>query len=490
MSDKLKVLFLSSEAVPFAKTGGLADVAGALPVALKRLGLDVRLVLPFYRITRDSDLQIRPRLTDLKVPFGAEILMADVLECKTKEGVLAYLIDREDMYDRLNLYGNDQGDHYDNLERFSFFSHAVFAITEAIRFIPDVIHCHDWQTGLVPALLQSEREKDSALWGTPSVFTIHNIGYQGIFPKERFPVTGLPMKRFFHLEGVEFWGKISLLKAGIVYADAVTTVSPKYAEEIQTPEYGMGMEEIVKHWSAKLYGILNGADYGVWDPSIDPHISASYSFDEISGKRKCKESLIQEMDLDPALEGRPLLGMISRLGPQKGFDLLLSVLNKIMALDVGLVILGSGERTIAEAIKEAAGYHPRRLGFVTGYDDPLAHRIMSAADLFLIPSRYEPCGLTQMYALKYGTVPVVRATGGLDDTVQQFNPTNGKGNGFKFSGYEPKAFLDQVRYAVDVFQVKKIWRSLLANGMRADFSWERSAQNYLEIYRSIAKGTH
>jgi starch synthase len=490
MSDKLKVLFLSSEAVPFAKTGGLADVAGALPAALKRLGLDVRLVLPFYRTTRDAGLQIRPRLADLEVPFGNEILTSDVLECKTKEGVLTYLIDREDMYDRLNLYGNERGDHYDNLERFSFLSHAVFALTDAIPFIPDVIHCHDWQTGLVPALLQSEGEKDSALWGTPSVFTIHNIGYQGIFAKERFPVTGLPMNGFFHLEGLEFWGKISLLKAGIVYADAVTTVSPKYAQEIQTPGYGMGMEEIVKHWRAKLSGILNGADYQVWDPSIDPHISASYSFHEISGKRKCKESLIQEMDLDPTLKGRPLLGMISRLGPQKGFDLLLSVLDEIMALDVGLVILGSGERSIVEAIRNAARHHPQRLGFITGYDDPLAHRIMSAADIFLIPSRYEPCGLTQMYALRYGTVPVVRATGGLDDTIQHFNPSNEEGNGFKFSAYEPKAFLDQVRYAVDVFQVKSVWRSLLANGMKVDFSWERSARKYLEIYRSIASGTH
>lgn len=490
MSDKLKVLFLSSEAVPFAKTGGLADVAGALPAALKRLGLDVRLVLPFYRIARDADLQIRPRLADLEVPFGNEVLMVDVLESKTEEGVLTYLIDREDMYDRLNLYGNDRGDHYDNLERFSFFSHAVFALTEAISFIPDVIHCHDWQTGLVPALLQSEGEKDSALWGTPSVFTIHNIGYQGIFAKERLPVTGLPMKGFFHLEGLEFWGKISLLKAGIVYADAVTTVSPKYAQEIQTHEYGMGMEEIIKHWRAKLYGVLNGADYRLWDPSVDPHISANYSFQKISGKRKCKESLIQEMDLDPALKDRPLLGMISRLGTQKGFDLLLSVLDEILALDVGLVILGSGERTIAEAIKNAARRHPQRLGVVIGYDDPLAHRIMSAADIFLIPSRYEPCGLTQIYALRYGTVPVVRATGGLDDTIHHFNPGNGKGNGFKFSAYKPKAFLDRIRYAVDVFQVKKVWRSLLANGMMADFSWERSAREYLEIYRSIIKGTH
>jgi len=490
MSEKLKVLFLSSEAVPFAKTGGLADVAGALPAALKRLGVDVRLVLPYYRTARDAGLQIYPRLSDLEVPFGNEILAVDVLESKTTEGVPAYLIDREDMYDRLNLYGNDRRDHYDNLERFSFFSHATFALTEAVSFLPDVVHCHDWQTGLVPALLQSEGKKDSALWGTPSVFTIHNIGYQGIFSKERFPVTGLPMKGFYHLEGLEFWGKISLLKAGIVYADAVTTVSPKYAQEIQTPEYGMGMEEIIKHWRAKLYGVLNGADYRLWDPSVDPHIAACYSFHELGGKRKCKVSLIQEMELDPVLEDRPLLGMISRLGAQKGFDLLLDVLDEILALDVGLVILGSGERTIAEAIKSAAGRHSQRLRFVNGYDDPLAHRIMSAADIFLIPSRYEPCGLTQMYALRYGTVPVVRATGGLDDTVQHFNPSNGEGNGFKFSSYEPKAFLDRVRYAVDVFEVKKAWRSLLANGMRADFSWERSARKYLEIYLSIAKGSH
>jgi starch synthase len=490
MHNKLKVLFLSSEAVPFAKTGGLADVAGALPAALNRLGMDVRLVLPFYRIAREANLQTQVRLRNLEVPFGNGFLMTDVLESKTDEGVPSYLIEREDMYDRLNLYGNDRGDHYDNLERFSFFSHAILAFAKAISFIPDVIHCHDWQTGLVPALLKSDREKNSPLWGTPSVFTIHNIGYQGIFAKERLPVTGLPMTEFFHPEGLEFWGKISLLKAGIVYADAVTTVSPKYAQEIQTPEYGMGMEEIIKHWRGKLYGILNGADYRFWDPSVDPHISANYSFQKISGKNQCKESLIQEMKLDPALKNRPLLGMISRLGAQKGFDLLLHILDDIMALDVGLVILGSGDRTIATSMENASRRHPQRFGLVIGYDDALAHRIMSAADILLIPSQYEPCGLTQIYALRYGTVPVVRATGGLDDTIQEFDPRTGKGNGFKFAPYNPKAFLDRIRYAVDVFQIKKVWRNVMTNGMQEDFSWERSARKYVEIYQSIIKSTN
>ncbi len=479
MADKLKVLTICSEAVPFAKTGGLADVAGALPSALRHLGVDVRLVLPFYRNARRADLQIRPLLRDLEVSFGKGILTADVFEAESEQRVQTYLIKREDMYDRPSLYGNGRGDYYDNLERFSFFSHAALGLFEAIGFTPDVIHCHDWQTGIVPALL--------SLSGTPSVFTIHNIGYQGIFPEEKFPFLGLSRKEFFHPEGLEFWGNLSLLKAGIVYADAVTTVSPKYAQEIQTPEYGMGMEEIVRHRRAKLYGILNGADYRLWDPSRDPHLAANYSAKKLEGKQRCKDSLIQEMDLAASLRDRPLLGMTSRLDPQKGLDILVKMLDDILALEVGLVILGSGDEVIERAIEQAAKRHSGRIRVYLGFDEPLAHRIIAGVDMFLTPSRYEPCGLTQMYALKYGTVPVARATGGLDDTIRQFDPRTGKGNGFKFGPYEPKAFLDCIRDAVDIFKLKKVWQSLMGNGMKEDFSWERSAGQYLEIYEKVTK---
>lgn len=485
MAEKLKVLFLSPEAVPFAKTGGLADVAGALPAALKRLGVDVRLVLPLYRIVREGDFETRPLLENLEVPLGKEKLTADVLEAKTADDIPVYLIERDDMYDRPNLYGNARGDYYDNLERFTFYAHASLRIAEAISFKPDVIHCHDWQAGLVPALLKGPYSDASTFSGTSTVFTIHNIGYQGIFPDEKLSVTGLPKSHFFHPQGLEFWGEMSLLKAGILYSEAITTVSPKYAEEIQTPEYGMGMEGVLKHRSAFLHGILNRVDYHLWDPEGDSHIAAKYSAQKMQGKGQCKEALIAEMGLDPSLQERPLLAMVSRLDAQKGLDLVVKILGEILALDVGLIVLGSGDEKIQQAIQRAAKKNPGRVGLFIGFNEPLAHRIMAGADVFLIPSRYEPCGLTQMYALKYGTVPVVRSTGGLDDTIDQFDPKKGEGNGFKFGPYEPVSFLAAIRTAVDLFQNAEAWKKLVANGMKADFSWDRSAQSYLELYHTV-----
>ncbi len=487
MADNLKVLFLSPEAVPFAKTGGLADVAGALPNALVRLGVDVDLMLPFYRVVREGGFEPRLLLRDLKVPLGNSELAAQVLGAKTEAGLPVYLIEREDLYDRPNLYGNPMGDYYDNLERFTFFSHAALRTVETLSVKPDVIHCHDWQTGLVPALLRGPYRDSPFLGATATIFTIHNLGYPGLFPSEKLSVTGLSGEEFFHPEGLEYYGKISLLKAGIVYSDAITTVSPTYSKEIQTPEYGMGMEGILQYRRASLHGILNGVDYQLWDPARDPHISAPYSLGKIAGKQACKESLIQEMTLDPLLAKRPLLGMISRLDAQKGLDLLVKVLDDILALDVGLVVLGSGDERIQGAIQEAAQRRPGRVGLTIGFDEPLAHRIMAGADAFLIPSRYEPCGLTQMYALKYGTVPVVRATGGLDDTIVPFDHKTGEGNGFKFSAYEPKAFLEAIRKAVDIFQDPKAWKRLMANGMKADFSWDQSARRYMELYRSVIR---
>lgn len=485
MVDKLKVLFLSSEVVPFAKTGGLADVAGSLPGALRQLGVDVRLVLPYYRLVREGNFQVRTVLKDLEIPLGGEMLTANVLETQTEDGVPVYLIERDDLYDRPNLYGSAVGDYYDNLERFSFFSHAALILSEALLFSPDLIHCHDWQTGLVPALIKGPYGDTSTFAGTPTVFTVHNLGYQGLFPAGKLPVTGLPKEEFFHPEGLEFWGKISLLKAGIVYSQAITTVSPTYAREIQTPEYGLGMEGIFKHRRASLHGILNGVDYTLWDPAMDSHVPFNYSPRKMEGKRRCKESLIREMGLDPSVIKKPLLGMISRLDNQKGFDLLVQMLDEILELDVGLIILGSGDELIQKAIQEAATRHQGHVGFEIGFDEPLAHRIMGGVDIFLIPSRYEPCGLTQMYALKYGTVPVVRATGGLDDTVVQFDPLTKKGNGFKFGPYKPAAFVATISQAVNLFQDSRTWKRLMANGMKADFSWDKSARRYLEIYRSV-----
>jgi len=321
----LNVLFLSPEAVPFAKSGGLADVAGGLPIALKRLGIDVRLVLPFYRIVREGNHNVRPILKKLEVPLGKEKLRATVYETQLTPGVPVYLIEREDLYDRPNLYGNPGGDYYDNLERFSFFAHAALRLTDALSFKPHVVHCHDWQTGLVPALLKGPYGDISTLSSAATVFTIHNVGYQGLFPEEKFPVTGLQKTEFFHAEGLEYWGNISLLKAGINYSETITTVSPSYAKEIQTSEYGMGMEGILRRRRAQLHGILNGVDYTYWDPARDAHLPAKYSSENLVGKTRCKVSLIKQLNLDPSLAERPLLGMISRLDAQKGLDLVVKM---------------------------------------------------------------------------------------------------------------------------------------------------------------------
>jgi starch synthase len=484
MADKLKVFFLSPEVVPFAKTGGLADVAGSLPAALKKLGVDVRLGIPYYRTVKEQKLSTKTVAQELEVPVGDLVLRGDVLEAQTEDGIAVYFFEREDLFDRPNLYGTPQGDYYDNLERFTYFSRAALLFAKETGFDFHVAHCHDWQTAAVPAYLKTIYKADPFFSRCVSVFTIHNIGYQGVFPKNKLAVTGLPTTEF-NPAGIEYWDNLSLLKAGIVYADAITTVSPKYSEEIQTSEYGMGLEGILHHRRAHLHGILNGVDYRVWDPVQDPHISAQYSQSKMGGKGRCKESLIKEMDLDASLKKRPLLGMISRLSTQKGLDLLVEILDDMLNLDIGLVVLGAGDESIQQAIAEAAQRHRGRVGLKVGFDEPLAHRIMAGSDVFLIPSHYEPCGLTQMYALRYGTVPLVRATGGLDDTIVPFDPLTGEGNGFKFQPHEADALLRAVQQSVALFDDSKAWKQLMANGMSEDFSWDRSARKYLDLYQSI-----
>jgi starch synthase len=447
----------------------------------------VRLVLPLYRTVRDGDFEIRPFIDDIEIPLGNITLKATIKESRLNDGISVYLIDREDLYDRPNLYGNASGDYYDNLERFSFYAHAALRLMRSISFSPDIIHCHDWQTGLVPALLKGPYRYNRLLSETPTVFTIHNLGYQGIFPSEKLPVTGLSKEDFFHLEGAEFWGNISLLKTGIMYSEAVTTVSPSYAVEIQTREFGMGMEGVLQRRKEVLSGILNGIDYGAWNPEKDRQLPANYSPKEMAGKARCKAALIQETGLDPSVSEKPLLGMTTRLDAQKGLDLLVNILDDLLSMDLGLVMLGSGDEGIRRAVQDAADRFPGRISLTTGFNEPLAHRIMAGADIFLIPSRYEPCGLTQMYALKYGTVPIVRTTGGLKDTIVQFNIKTCEGNGFRFGPYKPASFLRAVRAATKLFNNPETWHRLVSNGMKADFSWDRSAGSYIKLYESLVK---
>jgi starch synthase len=484
----VKVLFVSSEVSPFAKTGGLADVTGSLPKELKNLGADVCVIFPFYRVVRQGNFKARESLKGVDIPLGRRQYSSSIYQTVLDGGVPVYMVEREDMYNRPNLYGNLSGDYYDNLERFTFLSHAALIFTEKINFFPDIIHCHDWQTGLVPALIKGPYSNSNSLKGAKSVFTLHNIGYQGIFPAEDFYVTGLPMSDFFHQEGMEFWGKFSLLKAGIVYSDAITTVSPKYAREIMTTEYGMGMEQILQHRKTSLSGILNGVDYSIWDPEIDKYIPEKYSVKNVGGKGRCKELIIHEMGLSPSVKNRPLFCVVSRLDIQKGVGLIIKILDKLLKMDVGIIFLGSGREDIEEKLLKVSKGNKERIAIRIGFDEGMAHRIIAGSDIFMIPSRYEPCGLTQMYALKYGTVPIVRATGGLDDTITEYNPDTEKGNGFKFYAFEPNEFLDAIKRVLKIYRNKRKWRNLMKTGMEADFSWERSARKYLTLYETIRGG--
>ena len=485
MPNQLKLLFLASEVAPFAMTGGLADVARALPLALHKLDVDVRIALPYYRCVSKNGFKTDLGSEKLQVPMGKSLLTAQIRETQLENQVAVYLIEREDLYDRPNLYGNEEGDYYDNLERFSFFSHGALRLCEIIDFKPDIIHCHDWQTGLVPALLRGPYQKDPYLSQAAVLFTIHNIGYQGLFAAEKLLATGLRPEEFFHLQGLEFWGQISLLKAGIVYAGYTNTVSPSYAEEIQTPEFGMRLEGLLQHIRPNFKGILNGVDYRIWNPAHDPYIPAKFGPEKLSGKMLCKQALIREFELKPELEKRPLLAMVSRLSDQKGQDLLIEVLDELMARDIGLIILGSGDRAIQQALEKGARDYPFQMKFINGFDDPLAHRIIAGADILLIPSLYEPCGLTQMYAMKYGTLPIGRAVGGLNDTIVSFDPETGQGNGFKFTEYESPVFLAVIHQALELFENQPVWKKIMENAMQADFSWDRSAQAYVNLYQEL-----
>jgi starch synthase len=478
----LKVLMAFSEVVPFAKTGGLADVGGALPRALSELGCDVRVVMPLYNRFVEEVTADDPIIEDLPVPFGSQIIEADIHSGKLSENVSVYFIRRDEFFDRTYLYGTSKADYIDNAQRFIYFCRAILALCQFAKFQPDVVHCHDWQCGLVPAHLKLVHSNDAYWAKTISVFTIHNIAYQGQFSAELFPLTGLP-DDFLSVDGMEFWGEMNLLKAGIVSADVVTTVSPKYSREIQTQEYGQGLDGVLRGQRHKLHGIINGADYKEWNPETDPHIAAKYSRDHLDGKRICKLDLLRTVGLPERLMTRPVLGMISRLADQKGLDLLTTIMERLLAEDLGLVILGVGEEKYHALLTEEAERNPERIAVRLKFDEPLAHKIEAGADMFLMPSLYEPCGLNQMYSLRYGTVPIVRATGGLYDSISPFDSKRGKGVGFRFTKYEPEPFWQAIKRAVKCFYKSETWQQIMKNGMQEDFSWKSSARQYLELYK-------
>ncbi len=481
----MKILFAASEAAPFAKTGGLADVAGSLPRAIASLGHEVSVVMPRYRRVDVRAFKLK-HIASFTVPLGTWKEHCDVLKGAMDRNVAVYFINKDVYYDRPGLYGTAHGDYSDNAERFIFFSRAIPELCSALNLRPDIIHCNDWQTGLVPLYMKELYGKTETLKKTKTVFTVHNLGYQGLFWHWDMRLTGLGWD-VFTPEGIEFWGKMNLLKAGLVSADVITTVSKTYSREIQTPEYGSGLEGVLLKRSADLYGIVNGIDYAAYDPAHDRAIGQNYTALRLAGKAACKKKLLRLVRLTDS--GNPLIGMVTRLVDQKGLDILTEALPEIMSLGVGLVILGTGDPVYHRLLTDAADRYPGRMRVVLQYDDDLAKNIYAGCDLFLMPSHYEPCGLGQMIAQRYGTVPIVRRTGGLSDTVADYNPRTGRGTGFLFDDYSAEALTECLRNALEVYGSRAKWRLLMQAGMKRDFSWEHSAKEYVKLYRMAMRKT-
>ncbi|AMV73526.1 glycogen synthase GlgA [Desulfuromonas carbonis] len=475
----MRILLVTPEVAPLAKTGGLADVAGSFPRELRRRGHDVRIILPYYRVTREQRIPLAAASWPVTAVVGGQLRHGLVRETLIND-VPVYLIEHEDYFDRPQLYGTTDGDYPDNAERFGFFCRAVLDFIRHGPFRPEVLHLNDWQTGLIPVLLRHELATDPFYAGIGTLLTIHNLGYQGLFPRRELATLGLP-EHLFGLDGVEFYGQVSLLKGGLLCADILTTVSPTYCREIQKAEQGHGFDGILRQRRRDLYGILNGLDPEQWDPLNDPVLPAGYSADDLRGKARCKRLLQQELGLEVDAK-QPLVAIVSRLDPQKGLDLVEAAWDKLLARNLQLVLLGSGERGLMErfAARDAAsaGQAAVRLQF----DDALARRIYGGSDLFLMPSRYEPCGLGQLIALRYGSVPLVRRTGGLADTVTDIDRDPRHGNGFSFGKLSEVALLAALDRALQRFQGRRDWLRLVRQGMRADLSWRPAAQRYLELY--------
>ncbi|MBI3071327.1 MAG: glycogen synthase GlgA [Deltaproteobacteria bacterium] len=476
------VVLLSSEAVPFSKTGGLADVAGALPIALRKAGFDVVLVTPRYGSVDPAKFRLAKRLKPMSVPLGAKSYDVDTFEGKVGDARV-FLIDYPPAFAREGLYRDASGDFADNAFRFALFSRSLFELCLTFDLRPAILHANDWQAALALYYLKREFAAHPLFASTRGVFTIHNLAYQGLFPPAVLEELGVGWD-LFKPEGIEFWGKVNFLKAGVLFADAVTTVSERYAAEIQTKEFGCGLEGLLQARAGVLSGIVNGIDADVWNPRTDKLIPATYSEVSMTGKGKCKLALQGELGLarDPDV---PLIGMISRLADQKGFDLVEAAADWMMAEGVQVAVLGTGEAVHEAAARALAARYPGRFSATIGFNDGLAHRIEAGTDMFMMPSRYEPCGLNQLYSLRYGTVPIVRATGGLDDTVDDVDELGRSGTGFKFHDATGEALLGAVQRAVRAYSDAAVWRGIVRRGMARDFTWGTSAERYARLYRGL-----
>lgn len=472
------VLIASSEITPYAKTGGLGDVVGSLPDALARLGAHVSVVAPAYRSVLSGQYEIEDTALTFAVPVSNRKEVGRLLKTITPGGVPVYFVRSDRYYDRDYLYGTPDGDYPDNAERFVFFSRAILEVARRER--PQILNANDWETALAITFLKNQPLLYPEIGDIRTAMTIHNLGYQGRFWGLDWHLLNLN-RSLFHWRYLEFYGMINFLKGGIVSADAVTTVSPTYAEEIKTPEQGFGLDGVFRERASALTGILNGVDYRAWDPETDPLIVHTYGFQRLSGKALCKAHLQQRFALDRQADA-PLISMVTRLTGQKGIDLVQQVLDALIDRGCQLIVLGSGDRDYQDWLGRMPSRFPGRVGVEIGFDESLAHSIIAGADFLLMPSRYEPGGLTQLYALKYGTIPIVRATGGLTDTVTEFDPQRKVGNGLVFHAYQRTELLAAVDRALEIFGHEGHRSALLRNAMIGDFSWERSARGYLDVY--------
>ncbi len=481
----MKIVFAISEITPYASTGGLADVGAALPVALQGQGLDIVRVMPMYRRVLEDDHAHTDTGLRLHVPVGLRTLQAEVWQ-SVDPGPPTYFIRKDEFFDRRELYSLPERDYDDNFERFVFFQKAVVALMDQLQFRADIVHANDWETGLIPYFLDHGIHGVGRGRTEKVVYTIHNLAYQGIFPDSEFPYSNLPYS-CFSLEELEFYGNINCMKGGIVRADVLTTVSKRYAQEILTPEFGCGLEGVLSDARDKLHGIMNGVDYSAWDPSTDHLIAAPYSAENLSGKKTCRKAAIERLGLEASsgTERAPVIGMVSRLVDQKGMDLLSEAMDRIMSKDVYFLLLGSGQEEYQEMCLEWAVKWPERFGVYLGYNNALAHQIEAGADLFMMPSKFEPCGLNQLYSLRYGTIPIVHATGGLDDSIRDLSEDATTGNGFKFREYSVPALMTAVERALVAYRDKKKWAALQKRVMQEEYSWDRSAREYIGLYESL-----
>jgi starch synthase len=484
--SNLKICYVSPEIVPFAKTGGLADVAGALPKALTKSGHIVKVFMPLYPQIDKEKFQIQSIKESLSIEVDGNSESFDLFHSRLAGSECDfYFIKMDKYFNRPSLYVSPETgkDWEDNDIRFSAFSKAVLESLIALEFKPDIINCNDWQTALIPAYIKCQNYGEGYFTDTATIITVHNIGYQGLFPAESFEKLGFDEKWFYPASSFEYYNQVSFLKVGLEFSDIINTVSARYAKEIQSSkEYGAGLEGLLASRTNDLFGVVNGIDYSIWNPETDTLIAANYSVAKLENKTKNKNALKKLTKLPLVRRDVPLIGMISRMASQKGFDLIAEIVDQIFDMDIQMVVLGTGDKLYEDLFLELATKYPKKLSVNMKFDDGLAHLIEAGSDMFLMPSRYEPCGLNQLYSLKYGTVPIVRETGGLADTIENCNPSKNTGTGFVFKNYDSKELLNTIRFAAEVYKNKKVWSGLMTRGMEKDFSWGNSAAKYLELY--------